>query len=254
MTAKPDRVVVITGASSGIGAATARRIATPDTALVIHARSNIDGLTNVADLCREQGAAAATATSDLTEAAASSNLIALAQTEFGRVDQIVSNAGAARRAEFGDLQESGLRADTELIGMAFFRLIDAALPDLKSSHWGRVVAVSSFVAHTFGANDSVFPATSFAKSGLEGLAKALAWQLAPHGTTVNCVVPGYTRKDPTGHAAIAPAAWEAARRTTPDQKLGEPEDVAATIAFFLGRDASHITGQTLHVDGGLSLL
>ena len=254
MTTSAARTVIITGAGSGIGAATARWIAAPDTALVLHTGSNIAGLDSVAGHCRDQGAVVATTTGDLREAAASKTLIDLARTEFGRVDQLVSNAGAARRASFGELSEADLQADTELIGMTFFRLIDAALADLEASNWGRVVAISSFVAHTFGANGTVFPATSFAKSALEGLAKALAWQLAPHGTTVNCVVPGYTRKDPSGHAAIEPAAWETARRATPDQKLGTPDDVAAAIAFFLSRDTSHITGQTLHVDGGLSLL
>ena len=254
MTVSVARVVLITGAGSGIGAATARRLATKDTALVIHTRANVDGLDEVARYSRDRGAVVVTTTGDLKEPDLSRELVARARSEFGRIDQIVSNAGLARRAEFGDLREADLMADIELIGAAFFRLIDAALPDLHASDWGRVVAVSSFVAHTFGANGTVFPATAFAKSGLEGLAKALAWQLAPTGTTVNCVVPGYTRKDPSGHAALDSAAWETARRATPMQKLGEPADVAAAIAFLLSREAGHVTGQTLHIDGGLSLL
>ena len=249
-----ERVVLITGAGSGIGAATARWIAGPDTALVIHTRQNAEGLDKVAGECRQKGASVETATGDLTAPEAAGDLVALAQSKFGRVDQIVSNAGSARRAQFGALTEAELRADTDLIGMAFFRLVNAALPDLTASAWGRVIAVSSFVAHTFGANGTIFPATAFGKAGLEGLAKALAWQLAPSGATVNCVVPGYTRKDPSGHAALNPGAWETARLATPMQKLGEPTDVAAAIAFLLSREAGHVTGQILHIDGGLSLL
>lgn len=249
-----ERVVLVTGAGSGIGAATALRVAASDTALVIHTRKNAEGLAKVASDCRHKGASVETATSDLADPDTAGELVALARSKFGRVDQIVSNAGSARRAQFGALTEAELRADTDLIGMAFFRLVNGALPNLTASAWGRVIAVSSFAAHTFGANGTIFPATAFGKAGLEGLAKALAWQLAPSGTTVNCVVPGYTRKDPSGHAALNPDAWETARLATPMQKLGEPADVAAAIAFLLSREAGHVTGQTLHIDGGLSLL
>ncbi len=249
-----ERVVLVTGAGSGIGAATARHIAAPDTALVIHTRKNAEGLDKVAETSRQKGASVVTVTGDLAAPPAAGDLVELARSKFGRLDQIVSNAGSARRAQFGTLTEAQLRADTDLIGIAFFRLVSAALPDLTASPWGRVIAVSSFVAHTFGANGTVFPATAFGKAGLEGLAKALAWQLATSGTTVNCVVPGYTRKDPSGHAALDPAAWETARLATPMRKLGEPTDVAAAISFLLSREAGHVTGQTLHIDGGLSLL
>ena len=136
----------------------------------------------------------------------------------------------------------------------FFALVTAALNDLESSDWGRVVAVSSFVAHSFGINDAVFPTSAAAKAGLEALAKSLAMQLAPTGTTVNCVAPGYTQKDPGAHAAVAGDAWARAAAATPMQKLAQPDDIAAMIAFLLSRDAGHITGQVIHVDGGMSLL
>ena len=83
--------------------------------------------------------------------------------------------------------------------------------------------------------------------------KALAFELAPAGVTVNCVAPGFTRKR-GGHAALGAAAWEAAARATPSGRIAEPEDIATAIAFFLSRDAGHVTGQILRVDGGLSLL
>ena len=152
-----ERVVLITGAGSGIGAATARRVAAPDTALVIHTRNNAEGLGKVADESRKKGAAVETRTGDLTAPDAAGELVTLAQSKFGRIDQIVSNAGSARRAQFGELTEAELSADTDLIGIAFFRLVSAALPDLTASTWGRVIAVSSFVAHTFGANGTIFP-------------------------------------------------------------------------------------------------
>lgn len=247
-----ERVVAITGAASGIGAAIARRIAAPDAALVIHTRRNVDGLAAVADELRGRGSDTETVTGDLADAAVPVAIIETARTRFGRIDQIVSNAGQASRAQFGALTAADLEASFAAMPVAFARMIETALPDLERSAWGRVVAVSSFVAHRFGDAGLLFPATSAAKAALEALAKALAFQLAPTGTTVNCIAPGFTAKERGGHAA-APDSQRAAIAATPSGRLGKPADIAATAAFLLGREAAHITGQVIHVDGGLTL-
>jgi NAD(P)-dependent dehydrogenase (short-subunit alcohol dehydrogenase family) len=113
------------------------------------------------------------------------------------------------------------------------------------------VAVSSFVAHRYRA-DSAFAGTAAAKAALESLAKTAAAELAPHGVTVNCVAPGYTRKDRGPSAENAPA-WTRAAEATPLGQVAEPDDIAALIAFLLSDSARHITGQVIHVDGGLTL-
>jgi 3-oxoacyl-[acyl-carrier protein] reductase len=248
-----DRVVLITGAASGIGAATARRLAGAGTALVLTTRANAAGLEAVATDAEASGARVVRHLDDLTEPGTAEHLVALALERFGRLDQLVSNAGRAQQARFGEIGTADFTAALALNALPFAALVTAALPALETSEWGRVVAVSSFVAHDIGINDTLFPATAAGKGALEALARNLAFQLAPTGVTVNCVAPGFTRKD-GGHAALAPAAWEAAARATPSGRIAEPDDIAAAIGFLLSRDARHITGQILRVDGGLSLL
>jgi NAD(P)-dependent dehydrogenase (short-subunit alcohol dehydrogenase family) len=248
-----ERVVLITGAASGIGAATARRLAAPGTALFLTTRANGDGLAAVAAAAEASGALVERELGDLTESGMAEQLVAAAQARFGRLDQLVSNAGRAQKARFGEIGTAEITAAVAVNTLPFVALVTAALPALEVSDWGRIVAVSSFVAHDIGVNGTLFPATAAGKGALEALARSLAFQLARAGVTVNCVAPGFTRKD-GGHAALPPAAWEAAAQATPSGRIAEPVDIAAAIDFLLSRDARHITGQILRVDGGLSLL
>ena len=245
--------LLITGAASGIGAAIARTLAGPDTALLLHTGSNAAGLDEIARLARARGALVDTALGDLADPSVPAALVTAATTAFGRLDQIVSNAGRVHRSDFGTLTDADLMAAFQTMPMAFFRLADAALPHLRASPRGRIVAISSFVAHLHGANGLLFPATSAAKAALEALAKSLAYQLGPDGVTVNCVAPGFTRKDAAGHAATSGAVMASAAAITPNRRLGTPDDIAGAVAFLLSDAASHMTGQTLHVDGGLML-
>lgn len=247
------RTVIITGAASGIGAAVARRIAGPGVSLLLHTRANQAGLVEVATACAERGAEVEAMHGDLADADVPAALVARARDRFGRVDQIVSNAGKATRARFGAMQAADLQAAFEIMPVAFLRLVNAALPDLEASAWGRVVAVSSFVAHVFGTADLLFPATSAAKAALEALVKALAFQLGPVGTTANAVVPGFTRKQGGGHLAATSESLITAAAITPTGRLTEPQDIAAAVEFLLSQAAGQVTGQTLHVDGGLLL-
>src|SRR6185312_15704741 len=181
------RSVLVTGAASGIGAAVCRQLAAPGVAVLLHTRRNRDGVEALADL---------------TDPATADALIADAAARFGGLDVLVSNAGFADRIPFAALTDAAMTASVEAIQGAFFRLARAALPHLREGRSPRIVAVSSFVAHSFRTDVPVFAASAAAKAGLEALVRALAIEAGPSGVTVNCVVPGFIRKDQGAHRAI----------------------------------------------------
>ena len=164
---------------------------------------------------------------------------------------MISNAGFADRTAFADLSDAALTRSTEAILGGFFRLARAALPHVRQAENARVIAVSSFVAHTYRTGIATFPASAAAKAGLEALVRALAVELGPDGVTVNAVVPGFIRKDAGAHRAIGPGVLAAQTAHIPLGRIGLPEDVAAAAAFLASPAASYITGQCLRVDGGL---
>lgn len=251
MTAGP--ATLITGAASGIGAALARRLAAPGKRLFLHTRKNESGLAAVADDARAAGAEVATRLGDLADGEEAAALVGAAAETFGGLDRLVANAGFADRRLIADLPQDGVVQSFQPIADGFFRMAQAAAPHLSKSEAGRVVAVSSFVAHRFPPAGDLFPASAAAKAALEALARALAAELAPAGVTVNVVAPGYTQKDPGAHAALGSKRWDEITSRIPFGRLASTDDCAAAIQYFLSEEAGYVTGQIIHVDGGLGL-
>ena len=248
-----SRAVIITGSSSGIGAALARQLAPEGAGLVIHARHNTGGCEEVASDCRAMGAETAVVLGDIGQAETSCQLVEAAQTSFGRLDGVVANAGLPILKGFQEASREELDYALAANLSGFFELASAALPHLRKSDCPRIVAVGSLNARVFTPGFINFPISGASKGGLESMVKGLALELAPEGIPVNCVVPGLIEKDEGIGDGIDAEATAQMRAYLPMGRLGKPQEVAAAIAFLLSPAASYITGECLGIGGGVMM-
>ncbi|MFZ5780596.1 MAG: SDR family NAD(P)-dependent oxidoreductase [Pseudomonadota bacterium] len=249
-----NRVILLTGASSGIGAATARALASAEIAMALHARRNRDGAERTAEAVRAAGAQALVLEGDLAVEGVARRLVDETVGAFGRLDVVISNAGFADRRPVGELDRADWDRSLAAMPSAFFELAAAAKPWLaKAGASARLVGVSSFVAHAYARGLPTFPASAAAKAALEALARAMAVELAPTAGTANCVAPGFVEKDPDAHVALSLTRMAEMSSLVPLGRYGKPAEIAAVIAFLCSPAAGYVTGQTIHVNGGLTL-
>ena len=245
------RAVVVTGASSGIGAALCRQLAAPEIGVVVHARHNRAGCDRVAAQIRQQGGSAEVVLGDLATPGVAASLIARAASAFGRLDWLVANAGFPLLQPLHESTRAQLEYAFSGNLFSFCELAQAAQPWLQQSDRPRVVALGSFTAHVFRTDMRSFPVSSASKGALETMVKSLALEWAHDGITVNGVVPGYIRKDAGTRDGVPLHEFADIVKKIPLGRVGEPAEVAAVIRFLLSSPAGYITGQMLHVNGGL---
>jgi 3-oxoacyl-[acyl-carrier protein] reductase len=249
------RVAVITGAASGIGAATARLFAAAgaDVALAAFAADGHDIEAVQADVVAA-GRRALVAEVDVRRSEQVDGLIAGALEHFGRVDVVVANAAIARVNPSATLSDRDWQdtLDVDLTGV--WRTFRAAIPTMTAAGYGRLLATTSTVG-TFEAWEA-HAHYSAAKAGIAGMVRTLAAELGPDGITVNAVAPGIIETPQTLDAvnSLGPAGVAATAARLPVRRVGQPDDIAHAFLFLASDRTPFITGQVLVVDGGQLLV
>ena len=237
---------LVTGASGGIGSAIARALAGRGARLVVSG-SNADKLEQFRDSLGGDHVAVAC---DLSDGAAVDALVPQAVAALGgRLDILVNNAGVTRDNLVMRMKDeewdSVLRVNLE----AAFRLVRAAAKPMMKARFGRIVSITSVVGQTGNPGQANYAAS---KAGLVGMSKALAQELASRNITVNCVAPGFIRSAMTD---VLPEVQKSALLARiPAGDLGSPKDIGAAVVYLASREAGYVTGQTLHVNGGMAML
>jgi 3-oxoacyl-[acyl-carrier protein] reductase len=237
------RVAIVTGGSRNIGRAIAHDLAAGGAAVTINTRTAKAEAEAVAAEIEATGGKAMAFLADVTDPKAVAAMVEATLERFGRLDILVNNAAVRKEAAFDQISLSEWRQILSIVLDGGFLCAQASLPAMMRAGGGAIVNIGGLTGHT-GARSRAHVIT--AKAGIVGLTKALAFDLAPHNITVNCVSPGLIE---TKRAGGAPAHH--ADHKTVVGRLGQPTEVAATVRMLCGPRARYITGQTIHVNGGV---
>ncbi|MBL0372551.1 SDR family oxidoreductase [Rhizobium sp. KVB221] len=250
MLANEKRIVIVTGAGIGIGQAAAKAFAALGDHVVVTDILEKEGNATV-EAIKASGGSAEFQHYDVRSTERTDALVADIEVRHGKIDVIVANAGIAHRTPLAELSDAkwDLTFDIDLKGI--FRLVRAVAPGMRVRKSGSIVALSSIMGVAYGWDEHVH--YSAAKSGVVGLVRGLAVELAKDGVRVNGVAPGYIRTAQllSEENSLGPVGAEKAGEFIPMGRIGAPEEIADVIAFLASHGARYMTGQVLVVDGGL---
>ena len=242
-----NKVTLVTGASRGIGKGIAIELGKSG-ARVIGTATSENGANNITEYLQQAGIDGKGMVLDVRDSESIDQCIAQITEEFGAIDILVNNAGITRDTllmrmkieQWEEVYETNLRS--------VFLLSKACLRGMMKKRAGRIINISSVVGATGNPGQANYAST---KAGMVGFTKSLAREVANRGVTVNCVAPGFIRTDMTEE--LTDEQKEQILSGVPMAKLGEVEDIAKTVKFLASEDSDYITGQTLHVNGGLHM-
>lgn len=239
------KIALVTGASRGIGRAIAEALGKAGMVVVGTATSE-SGADNISQYLESAGIEGAGKVLNVTDADQVVALIKEIGEEFSAPTVVVNNAGITKdnimlrmkAAEWDDVVDTNLSAA--------FRVVKASLKGMTKARWGRIINISSVVGSMGNAGQSNYAAT---KAGIEGFSRSLAKELGSRSITVNSVAPGFIETDMT--AGLPDEQKEALAKQIPLSRLGQPEEIAAVVAFLASDAGAYITGETIHVNGGM---
>lgn len=239
------KTALVTGASGGIGAAIARALHTQGATVVLTGRKK-EALDSLAGELKER---CHVVVGSLDSAEGATAVVKGAEEVAGKIDILVNNAGMTKDNLSMRLSDEDWQQVLDINLTGTFRLARAVMRGMMKNRWGRIINITSIVGTTGNPGQANYAAS---KAGMTAMSKSMAAEVASRGITINCVAPGFIATAMT--EALSDEQKSRLAQNIPSGNLGTPEDVAACVAFLASNDAGYVTGQTIHVNGGMAMI
>jgi len=239
------KFALVTGATGGIGGAIAEALHKQGATVALSGTREAV----LQDLAAKLGSRAHVVPCNLSDVEAVNGLIAKAEAAMGQVDILINNAGITRDGLAMRMKDDDWQTVLDVNLSAAFRLARASLKGMMKRRWGRIISITSVVGATGNPGQLNYAA---AKAGLTGMTKSLAQEVASRNITANCVAPGFIQTAMTD--VLTDQQKEMISQKIPAGRLGQSPEIAAAVVYLASEEAAYVTGQTLHVNGGMAMI